>query len=299
MDSIKYTAKGHSVEFSKRTLTIDNKVYSYTGISQVKHSAAYQAYLFRYKGEWVKLFYDEPHGDVVAALFRKINTMNARRAAKARATQSIDTSAIAAALAAAAGEAPAPEVKEEPKAEPEPAVITPVEPPKPEVPAAEPEPAVVAPVEPEPEIVEPVVEPAVVEPVVEPAVVEPAEVPAEEPAEAPAEEPKAEEPAEVPAEEEPEEEEEEEEAPAKEEPAEEEPQDAEAAILAKAEEAAIKRAKRKKAFIIFAIILALFIIAGIIYFLTVGTTNDAAQSPNVDETHQYNDIDELIEEMQE
>ena len=298
MESIKYTAKGHSVEFSKRTLTIDNKVYSYTGISQVKHSAAYQAYLFRYKGEWVKLFYDEPHGDVVAALFRKINTMNARRAAKARATQSIDTSAIAAALAAAAGEAPAPEVKEEPKAEPEPAVITPVEPPKPEVPAAEPEPAVVAPVEPEPEIVEPVVEPAVVEPVVEPAVVEPVVAPAVvEPAEAPAEEPKAEEPAEVPAEEEPEEEEEE--APAKEEPAEEEPQDAEAAILAKAEEAAIKRAKRKKAFIIFAIILALFIIAGIIYFLTVGTTNDAAQSPNVDETHQYNDIDELIEEMQE
>ena len=47
MDSIKFNAKGHSVEFSKRTLTIDGKVYSYTGISQVKHSSAYQAYLFR------------------------------------------------------------------------------------------------------------------------------------------------------------------------------------------------------------------------------------------------------------
>ncbi|MBE6029255.1 MAG: hypothetical protein E7226_03775 [Clostridiales bacterium] len=251
MESIKFNAKGHSVEFSKRTLTIDDKVYSYTGISQVKHSSAYQAYLFRYNGEWVKLFYDEPHGNVVAALFRKINAMNERRAAKARATQSIDTSAIAAALAAS-------EEKTEEKAE-EPAEEKPVEEAaeKPaEVPAEEPAK--------EPEV--PIVEPET------PAVEE--EVPAEEPVvepEAPAEEKPAEEAAEKPA-------------------------------VVPAEitsEEAEKKAKRKKAFIIFAVIIALFIIAGIIYFLTVGTTNDASQGPNIDETHQYNDIDELIEEMQE
>ena len=60
MESIKYQVKGHSVEFSKRALTIDNKVYSYTGISQIKHSSAYHAYLFKYNGEWVKLFYEDP-----------------------------------------------------------------------------------------------------------------------------------------------------------------------------------------------------------------------------------------------
>ena len=252
MESIKYQVKGHSVEFSKRALTIDNKVYSYTGISQIKHSSAYHAYLFKYNGEWVKLFYNEPDGKTIAILFKRIQKMNERRAAYARATQSIDTSAIAAALAASSGEKPeekpaAPETKaEEPAAKAgEPAAEPAEEAPKAEeAPAAEEVPAV-------------------------------EEVPAEE---APADEKAEEKPAEeVPAE------------PAK---------DAET-LAAEAAEAEIKKAKRKKAFIIFGIILALFIIAGIIYFLTVGTTDDSSQGPNVDETHQYNDIDELIEEMQE
>ena len=84
MESIKYQVKGHSVEFSKRALTIDNKVYSYTGISQIKHSSAYHAYLFKYNGEWVKLFYNEPDGRTIAILFKRIQKMNERRAAYAR-----------------------------------------------------------------------------------------------------------------------------------------------------------------------------------------------------------------------
>ena len=239
MESIKYQVKGHSVEFSKRALTIDNKVYSYTGISQIKHSSAYHAYLFKYNGEWVKLFYNEPDGKTIAILFKRIQKMNERRAAYARATQSIDTSAIAAALAASSGEKP-----EEKPAAPEA---------KAEEPAAKAE---------EPEVEKPAEEAPVVE-----------EAPAVE--EAPVEE-----------------------APAEEAPAEEPAKDAET-IAAEAAEAEIKKAKRKKAFLIFGIIIALFLIAGIIYFLTVGTTDDSSQGPNVDETHQYNDIDELIEEMQE
>lgn len=283
MESIKYQVKGHSVEFSKRALTIDNKVYSYTGISQIKHSSAYHAYLFKYNGEWVKLFYNEPDGKTIAILFKRIQKMNERRAAYARATQSIDTSAIAAALAASSGEKPeekpaAPEAKaEEPAAKAtEPEVEKPAE----EAPAVE-----EAPVEEAPTEEAPAVEP-------EKEVPEAEEVPAEE---APAaEEAPVEEPEEKPAEETPTEE-----APAAEEaPAEEPAKDAET-IAAEAAEAEIKKAKRKKAFLIFGIIIALFLIAGIIYFLTVGTTDDSSQGPNVDETHQYNDIDELIEEMQE
>lgn len=269
MESIKYKVKDHSVEFSKRALTIDNKVYSYTGISQIKHSSAYHAYLFKYNGEWVKLFYNEPDGKTIAILFKRIQKMNERRAAYARATQSIDTSAIAAALAASSGEKPeekpaAPEAKAE-----EPAA-------KAEEPAAEP--AEEAPkAEEAPEVEE---APAEEAPAAE-------ESPVEEPEEKPAEEAPAVE--ETPTEE----------APAAEEaPAEEPAKDAET-IAAEAAEAEIKKAKRKKAFLIFGIIIALFLIAGIIYFLTVGTTDDSSQGPNVDETHQYNDIDELIEEMQE
>ena len=269
MESIKYKVKDHSVEFSKRALTIDNKVYSYTGISQIKHSSAYHAYLFKYNGEWVKLFYNEPDGKTIAILFKRIQKMNERRAAYARATQSIDTSAIAAALAASSGEKPeekpaAPEAKAE-----EPAA-------KAEEPAAEP--AEEAPkAEEAPEVEE---APAEEAPAAE-------ESPVEEPEEKPAEEAPAVE--ETPTEE----------APAAEEaPAEEPAKDAET-IAAEAAEAEIKKAKRKKAFLIFGIIIALFLIAGIIYFLTVGKTDDSSQGPNVDETHQYNDIDELIEEMQD
>ena len=280
MESIKYQVKGHSVEFSKRALTIDNKVYSYTGISQIKHSSAYHAYLFKYNGEWVKLFYNEPDGKTIAILFKRIQKMNERRAAYARATQSIDTSAIAAALAASSGEKPeekpaAPETKaEEPAAKAEePEVEKPAE----EAPVVEEAPAVEeAPVEEAPAEEAPAVEPE-------------KEVPEAE--EVPAEEAQAEE--EVPAEET-----QAEEKPAEEAPAEEPSKDAET-VAAEAAEAEIKKAKRKKAFLIFGIIIALFLIAGIIYFLTVGTTDDSSQGPNVDETHQYNDIDELIEEMQE
>ncbi len=294
MESIKYKVKDHSVEFSKRALTIDNKVYSYTGISQIKHSSAYHAYLFKYNGEWVKLFYNEPDGKTIAILFKRIQKMNERRAAYARATQSIDTSAIAAALAASSGEKPeekpaAPEAKaEEPAAKAEEPAAEPAE----EAPKAEEAPVVEEPpaVEEAPEAEEAPAEeaPAAEESPVE----EPEEKAAEE---APAvEETPAEEAEEKPAEETPTEE-----APAAEEaPAEEPAKDAET-IAADAAEAEIKKAKRKKAFLIFGIIIALFLIAGIIYFLTVGTTDDSSQGPNVDETHQYNDIDELIEEMQE
>ena len=281
MESIKYKVKDHSVEFSKRALTIDNKVYSYTGISQIKHSSAYHAYLFKYNGEWVKLFYNEPDGKTIAILFKRIQKMNERRAAYARATQSIDTSAIAAALAASSGEKPkeepaAPEAKaEEPAAKAEEPAAEPAE----EAPKAEEAPVVEEPpaVEEAPEAEE---TPAEEAPAAE-------ESPVEEPEEKPAEEALAVE--ETPTEE----------APAAEEaPAEEPAKDAET-IAAEAAEAEIKKAKRKKAFLIFGIIIALFLIAGIIYFLTVGTTDDSSQGPNVDETHQYNDIDELIEEMQE
>ncbi|MDO4177323.1 MAG: hypothetical protein Q4D99_07645 [Bacillota bacterium] len=48
-----------------------------------------------------------------------------------------------------------------------------------------------------------------------------------------------------------------------------------------------------------AIILAVFVAAGIAYFFVLGPSTDASQGPNTDTTHQYNDIEELIDEMQD
>lgn len=60
-----------------------------------------------------------------------------------------------------------------------------------------------------------------------------------------------------------------------------------------------RKGRLKKSITILLIIIALFVVAGIAYFFVFGTPNDSSQSPATDSTHQYNDIDELIDEMQE
>lgn len=150
-------------------------------------------------------------------------------------------------------------------------------------------------------------EPVVEEPKVEEPVVE--EPVAEEPA---AEiEPAAEEPVveEAPVAEEPAVEEVATEEPKAEEPVAEEAKPADPDEITKAlldvegiepEDTEIKRkSKLKKAIIILVIVLAVFVAAGIAYFFIFGPSSDASQSPNTDTTHQYNDIEELIDEMQE
>lgn len=287
MDSIKYTAKGHDVVFSKRTLTIDDAEYSYTGISSIKHVSAYNAYLFKYNNEWVKLFYNEGQDKVISALFKRIHTMNVRRAVRSRATQSIDTSAIKAALEGAAHEADqkADAVAAKVTAEAEASKLEAAKAETAAVPKPEPEVETVEVVEPAGDIEVVVPEAAAVLPAIEVPVAEvPAvEVPAVEVPEAitsEADEVKetAEEPAEAAA----------------------ETAETEATVEELvSEQSAVKKRKLKKAIIVFAIIIALFVIAGIIYFFTLGPTTDSSQGPSTDGTHQYNDIDELIDEMQE
>lgn len=60
-----------------------------------------------------------------------------------------------------------------------------------------------------------------------------------------------------------------------------------------------KKAKLKKGFIIFAAVIALFVILGVVYFFVAGTSNNPTVGPNADETQQYDDIDGLIEDLQE
>lgn len=60
-----------------------------------------------------------------------------------------------------------------------------------------------------------------------------------------------------------------------------------------------RQAKLKKSFTIFGIIIAIVIVLSLIWYFAFGTSNNPAPSnPNSTESQQYNDIDELIKDMQ-
>lgn len=91
-----------------------------------------------------------------------------------------------------------------------------------------------------------------------------------------------------------------EEAPAESEeaPAESEEAPAEKVSVEENAEAQSRKIKFKKSITVFAIIIALFIVAGVVYYFTIGLPTETTPSDGQD-THQYNDIQELIDEMQE
>lgn len=60
-----------------------------------------------------------------------------------------------------------------------------------------------------------------------------------------------------------------------------------------------RKGKLKKSIIVLVVVLLVFLAASIAYFFILGPSTDASQSPNTDTTHQYNDIEELIDEMQD
>lgn len=60
-----------------------------------------------------------------------------------------------------------------------------------------------------------------------------------------------------------------------------------------------RQARLKKSFTIFGIIVAAVIVLSVIYYVAFGTSNDPTPAnPNVTESQQYDDIDELIDDMQ-
>lgn len=297
MNAIDYIADGQSVQFSKKAVTINGEEFAYIGMSAIKHSAAKKIYLFKYEDKWHKLSYNEEDAQKIKTLFSRIAELNAKRAAHAAAEakpvetpapakldvksimehrdevvlEPVDTKAEEIASIAEAIESGAEETVQK-------VVETPVE--------------VAAPAE------EPVAE---VTEEAAPAEAEAAEVPAE-PAEIAAEaEETAEEPTDDVAEaikemtadvaETPE---------VVEEKAEETAEEADAVPEEKGEilPPDEKKAKLKKAFIIFAAVICLFIILAVVYFFVVGTSNNPNVGPNSNETQQYDDIDGLIEDLQ-
>ena len=256
MDTIKLSVDGHEISFSTKSLTIDDKVYLYTGISAIKHSSAKKLYLFKYEDSWHKLPYEEKDQKKVATIFRRVAEMNAKRSAKAEAPSPVK------AAEDNAGSAEADEINK-----------TDVDTVTDTLSGTAAEPAAA-----EPETAEPEAEGSESDEAAEASLTEeesPAEDKGEESEGGETEETEGNEPAE-----------------------------AEGDESAKAEgdspelsEAELRKKRLKKAFAILAVIIALFVLAGVAYFFIFGTSNDASQSPNTDSTHEYNDIDELIDEM--
>lgn len=267
-NALKYSIDNKDIIFSTKSLSINGKEYLYKDITAIKHSSAKCLYLFKVDGKWHELRYDNAHKKGVTTIFKKVADHLAA-VKKAKAAKEVDT------IAAALESAPEPAAEETATDE---KVVEVVE----KGPAA---------VDDAPSLVEALEQSQGITAEFEetpeeeaPAEEESEEVPAEETEEAPAEE-------ETPAEAETTAEEEVEKTP-EEVPAEEAKEEALA-------EEPDKKAKKKKAFIIFAAIIALFIIAGIAYFFTIGLPSETSPADGQDTTHQYNDIDELIDEMQE
>ena len=258
MDTIKLSVDGHEISFSTKSLTIDDKVYLYTGISAIKHSSAKKLYLFKYEDSWHKLPYEDKDQKKVATIFRRVAEMNAKRSAKAEAAS------LAKAVEDNAEPADADEINK-----------TDVDTVTDTLSGTAAEPAAS-----EPETAEPEAEGSESDEAAEASLTE-EESPAEDKGE-------------------------ESEGGETEETESNEPAEAEGDESAKAEgdspelsEAKLRKKRLIKAFAILAVIIALFVLAGVAYFFIFGTSNDASQSPNTDSTHEYNDIDELIDEMNE
>ena len=258
MDTIKLSVDGHEISFSTKSLTIDDKVYLYTGISAIKHSSAKKLYLFKYEDSWHKLPYEDKDQKKVATIFRRVAEMNAKRSAKAEAAS------LAKAVEDNAKLADADEINK-----------TDVDTVTDTLSGTAAEPAAA-----EPETAEPEAEGSESDEAAEASLTE-EESPAEDKGE-------------------------ESEGGETEETESNEPAEAEGDESAKAEgdspelsEAKLRKKRLIKAFAILAVIIALFVLAGVAYFFIFGTSNDASQSPNTDSTHEYNDIDELIDEMNE
>ena len=258
MDTIKLSVDGHEISFSTKSLTIDDKVYLYTGISAIKHSSAKKLYLFKYEDSWHKLPYEEKDQKKVATIFRRVAEMNAKRSAKAEAPSPVK---------AAEDNAGSAEAEDVNKTDVDTVTDT--------LSGTAAEPAAA-----EPETAEPEAEGSESDEAAEASLTE-EESPAEDKGE-------------------------ESEGGETEETESNEPAEAEGNESAKAEgdspelsEAKLRKKRLIKAFAILAVIIALFVLAGVAYFFIFGTSNDASQSPNTDSTHEYNDIDELIDEMNE
>lgn len=277
MKTIEILSNGRQVQFTTKSVTIEGREYQYSHISELRHSEAKRIYGFKCDGDTVMLPYEEKDAQVLKVIFSRVQQMHSKAEAAAKAGQK-----PAAPKPELTAETPVTEPSAEEPAEAEPA---------PELPAEEPaaEPVAEEPAE------EPAAEPVVEEPVAE----EPAEEPSEEAAdEAPALSAKEKKRLEK------------EQRKADKEAAKRENLAKKAAaksgrdadVYMESETAEMdqmqKSARFRKAIIIFLIILAVFALMGVAYYFLIGPASDPQIGPNTTDQTQYNDIDDMINDLE-
>lgn len=258
MKTIEILSNGREVQFTTKSVTVAGKEYQYSHISELRHSEAKRIYGFKCDDEVVLLPYEEKDAKVLKAIFSQVQQMH-RKPAPAKAPAKAEP----AAAETAAAEAPVEEV---------PAAAPVVE----ETPAA---------------AEAPEVEEALV---TEEAPVE--ETPLEE---APAK--VAEEPI-LTAKERKRREKEQRKADKEAAKREKQAQKAGGQVAyeetSAAADPAQNSARFKKGIIIFLIILAVFALLGIAYWFLIGPASDPQIGPNTTDQTQYNDIDDMINDLE-
>ncbi len=82
MNAIEFKANGKVFLFTAKSLIIDGREYSYTGMSAIKHSSSKHTYIFRYNDAWQQLVYDPADAQKLGTLFARIVKMNQTRLAR-------------------------------------------------------------------------------------------------------------------------------------------------------------------------------------------------------------------------
>ncbi len=309
MKTIEMKVGGKVVEFTSKSLIIDGTEYFYSKMSDIKHSASKHVYAFTYEEKVRYLQYDPKYEKGLKVIFSKINALGHKKAEAAAAVAAKEVAAPAAAVAAPAIDVAAAAPAEEAAAPAiDVAAAAPGEAAQPageeilqtgaeEVGAqiADAVPAVETPAE----IAADVVEAEAVAPAAEPAKAPeeesvfdfPAEVetaPAETPEEVVSGEATAEVETDQPAE-------------MTEVAADGETDENDTSLMSADTAAAAgdpaKKGSLKKSLIIFGCIIAVIGILSIIYFTAFGTADNPTSGPNSTESQQYDDIDELIEDL--
>lgn len=269
MKTIELMINGQKAQFTTKSVTLDGKEYFYANMTQLDHSPVVHSYMFEYDGESKRLTYEKKDAKIMAAIFNQVNKMIDLKKAK-EAEKPAET--------AKAAEKPAEDVKPAENAKP---AETPAE----DVKAAEPV-AEAAEASESPETTEAAETSDEMDEMIK-ATIALNEERAKKEAEKAAKKARKKAIKEAKKNGTPL-------------PEEEKKEDgseggSDEALTADPE----KQARLKKSLKIFGIILAAVIAAALIYYFVFGTSNAPSDSgPGVTESQQYEDIDQLIEDLQ-
>ena len=105
MKTIEMKVGNKVVQFTSKSLIIDGTEYYYSKMSDIKHSASKHVYAFKYDGKTQYLQYDPKYESGLKVIFKKIHALGQKKAAAAAAVEKAAGAAGVTGVAGAAAEA--------------------------------------------------------------------------------------------------------------------------------------------------------------------------------------------------